>query len=130
RKIYLNSAFIPRITNQIEIYAKFFLIYFKSVPNLTSIFNKHLEQDFCKLLIFDIIIMKVLILGASLNPSRYAYMALNDLVDRAHSVIGVGNREGELRGVKIVKSLPIDSDIHTVTLYLGPQNQEPYYNYL
>jgi predicted CoA-binding protein len=74
--------------------------------------------------------MKVLILGASLNPQRYAWLALNDLLDAGHDVFAIGTREGELRGVEIKKDLIYETDFHTVTLYLGPQNQTVYYQYL
>jgi predicted CoA-binding protein len=74
--------------------------------------------------------MKVLIMGASLNPQRYAWLALNDLLDAGHEVFAIGTREGELRGVEIKKELIYETDFHTVTLYLGPQNQSAYYQYL
>lgn len=74
--------------------------------------------------------MTVLILGASLKPDRYAYMALNDLLDYGHAVLAVGNRAGEIRGVQLTRDLPKDQPIDTVTLYLGPDNQEDYYSYL
>ncbi len=74
--------------------------------------------------------MKVLILGASLNPNRYAYLALNDLLDRGHEVIAVGIKSGTYRGVALTTDTPIDTRIDTVTLYLGPKNQHPYVEYL
>ncbi|NOQ71703.1 MAG: CoA-binding protein [Crocinitomix sp.] len=74
--------------------------------------------------------MKVLVLGASLKPQRYSYLAINDLVDYGHEVIAVGQRIGELRGVTISRDVPSDSDIHTVTVYLGAKNQVEYFSYL
>jgi predicted CoA-binding protein len=74
--------------------------------------------------------MVVLILGASLNPNRYAWLALNDLVDAGHEVHAIGLKTGEVRGIQINKNLIYGEDIHTVTLYLGPQNQLPYYQYI
>lgn len=74
--------------------------------------------------------MKVLILGASLNPNRYSYLALNDLLDWGHEVLAVGIKSGELRGVTLQTELPLDENIDTVTLYLGPGNQIPYIDYL
>lgn len=74
--------------------------------------------------------MRVLVMGASLNPNRYAYLAVNDLLDRNHEVLALGSRSGEYRGVKI-ETEPIEfKEIDTVTLYLGPKNQLPYYQYL
>ena len=42
----------------------------------------------------------------------------------------VGNREGEVFGIPIQTHAPLSDDIDTVTLYLGPKNQLPYYSYL
>jgi predicted CoA-binding protein len=74
--------------------------------------------------------MKVLIIGASLNPERYAWLALNDLVDAGHEVFAIGTRAAELRGIDIKKDLIDVENVHTVTLYIGPQHQRPYFNYL
>ncbi|MDG1914500.1 MAG: CoA-binding protein [Crocinitomix sp.] len=73
--------------------------------------------------------MKVLVLGASLNPRRYSFLAINDLLDYGHDVLAIGKREGELRGVQIFKE-PMITDIDTVTVYLGAKNQVEYYDYL
>ncbi len=74
--------------------------------------------------------MKTLILGASLKPNRYSFRALNDLLDYGHEVMAIGNRIGEIRGVKIQRELYELNDIHTVTLYLNPYNQRNYINYI
>ncbi|MFT5824246.1 MAG: putative CoA-binding protein [Crocinitomix sp.] len=74
--------------------------------------------------------MKVLVLGASLNPQRYSYLAINDLVDYDHEVFAIGTSEGELRGVNISKTVPATNGIHTVTMYLSAKNQVEYYDYL
>ena len=43
-------------------------------------------------------------------------------------VIAIGLLEEEVYGVMIQKTIPADVEIHTVTLYVGPQNQPQYYN--
>lgn len=73
---------------------------------------------------------KVLVMGASLNPERYSYMATNMLLDYGHEVMAFGLREGEIRNVWIHKELPKDPEVDTVTLYLGPANQTAYYDYI
>lgn len=73
---------------------------------------------------------KTLILGASENPDRYSYRALNSLVRQGHPVVAVGLREGRVAGVDILCAPAPFTDIDTVTLYLNPKNQEPYYDYL
>jgi predicted CoA-binding protein len=73
---------------------------------------------------------KTLVLGATPNTSRYANMAANRLVRSGHSIVNVGIRTGEVAGVLIEKPETIHSDIDTITLYVGPQNQEGLYDYI
>jgi len=73
---------------------------------------------------------KTLILGASTNPSRYANLAANRLVSHGHPIINVGLKAGEVAGVAIEKPELIHTDLDTITLYLGPQNQPEYYDYI
>ncbi len=73
---------------------------------------------------------KTLILGASANPARYSYMALNKLVANGHPVIAIGKKPGIVNNVEISTEQAPLKDIDTVTLYLNPANQKQYYNYL
>ncbi len=73
---------------------------------------------------------KTLILGATPDSSRYANLAANRLVGRGHTIVNVGIKTGEVAGVPIEKPEAIHNDIDTVTLYVGPQNQPPLYNYI
>ncbi|MEO6168360.1 MAG: CoA-binding protein [Chitinophagales bacterium] len=70
------------------------------------------------------------VLGASTNPSRYSYLAINRLVQHGHQVLPIGSREGEVAGVKIVTGTPSIEKVDTVTLYLNPQRQVQYYDYI
>ncbi|MFT3795380.1 CoA-binding protein [Flavobacterium sp.] len=73
---------------------------------------------------------KTLVLGASANPARYSFMAINRLVNHDQPVVAVGLKEAEVAGVKIqTKQVPF-TNIDTVTLYLNPQRQREYYNYI
>jgi predicted CoA-binding protein len=73
---------------------------------------------------------KTLVLGASLKPERYAFLAINKLVEKEHPVVGIGHTVGEVAGVKIqTKQIPL-KNIDTVTLYLNPVRQRDYYNYI
>lgn len=72
-----------------------------------------------------------LVLGATPNPSRYAYLATERLLKHGHEVVLVGIKEGEISGIPIINgtedpATPVD----TVTMYIGPQRQPPYYDYL
>lgn len=73
---------------------------------------------------------KTLVLGASTKPSRYAFLAIEKLVEKGHSVLAIGQNTGEVAGVKIqTKTIPL-KNIDTVTLYLNPSHQRDYYNYI
>ena len=71
---------------------------------------------------------KTLVLGASSNPDRYSFLAVNKLLANHHSVVAVGNKAGSIQSVTIQKEMPTDTDIDTITLYLNPTNQLPYYD--
>jgi len=73
---------------------------------------------------------RTLILGASPNPERYAFKATTMLAEHNHPVFPVGLRKGEINGHQILTDTPVVEDINTVTLYVGPQNQPPYYDYI
>lgn len=70
------------------------------------------------------------IIGASPKPERYAYMATSRLKKHGHPVFPVGIHEGEIEGVKIITDKLQLKDIHTVTLYVGPQNQPAWVDYI
>ncbi|MCH8555397.1 MAG: CoA-binding protein [Schleiferiaceae bacterium] len=67
-----------------------------------------------------------LVLGASPNPARYSNMAIQRLVANNIPVVAVGLRTGVVAGVPILNEIPTDSDIDTVTLYVGPDNLQPW----
>ncbi len=73
---------------------------------------------------------KTLVIGASTNPSRYSYLAINRLVAHGHEVVAFGLRKGTVAGVEIDTELQNYKDIDTITLYLNPQNQVKYYEYI
>jgi|SRR5690606_169362 len=73
---------------------------------------------------------KTLVLGATPNPGRYANLASTRLISHGHPVVNVGLKKGEAAGVPIEKPEIIHPDIHTITMYVGPQNQPPLYDYI
>lgn len=73
---------------------------------------------------------KTIVLGATPNPGRYAYMAVQRLQAHGHEVIPVGIRKGEIEGLAIQNGEPAISGVDTITLYLNPDNQRPYYDYI
>lgn len=74
---------------------------------------------------------KTVVVGATDNPTRYAYKAVHRLQQHGHEVVPVGIRKSEVGGQPIVTDLsqPIE-DVDTVTLYVGPKNQPYWYDYI
>lgn len=73
---------------------------------------------------------KTLIIGATNNPDRYACLAAQRLVKHGHSIINIGIKAGEVAGVPIEKAESVYTDVDTITLYIGPQKQTQYYDYI
>jgi uncharacterized protein len=74
--------------------------------------------------------MKTLVIGATTNKDRYAYKAIQSLIDKSHQVVAIGTKEGMALDVNIETSKLPFTGIDTVTLYLNPKNQEEYYDYI
>ena len=73
---------------------------------------------------------KTLVLGASENPGRYSFLAINRLRAKEHPVVAIGKKTGNVSDVSITTEHPQLNDIDTVTLYLNPKNQKEYYDYI
>jgi predicted CoA-binding protein len=73
-----------------------------------------------------------LIVGATDNPERYAYRAAELLQAKGVPFVPIGIKKGLVFGKEIMdlRQKPILAAIHTVTLYLGPQNQPEWIDYL
>lgn len=76
--------------------------------------------------------MKTVIIGATTNPSRYAFLAANMLNEADFDFVPVGIKQGEVLGKEILdlRTKPAIDNVHTVTLYIGPQNQPEWYDYI
>jgi hypothetical protein len=75
-------------------------------------------------------VKKTLVLGATDNPARYAYLAVSRLLRHGHEVIPVGVRAGKVEGLDIQCGFPPVDGVDTVTLYLKADRQPPYYDYI
>ncbi|CAL2084389.1 CoA-binding protein [Tenacibaculum dicentrarchi] len=73
---------------------------------------------------------KTLVIGASLNPTRYSNIAIKRLVEKQVEVIAIGLRSGSILGVIITTKKTAFTAIDTVTLYLNPERQKAYYEYI
>lgn len=73
---------------------------------------------------------KTLVLGASDNPERYSYLAVNRLRSKGHPVEAIGRKKVKVADIDVdtvKKEIP---GIDTVTLYLSPAHQKEYYDYI
>lgn len=70
------------------------------------------------------------VLGASDNPGRYSYLAVNRLRKFGHPVIAIGKKPGRVADVEITKEQQPQPEVDTVTLYLNPLHQKLYYDYI
>ena len=75
---------------------------------------------------------KTVVVGATTNPGRYAYLAANMLKQYNHEVVPLGIKQGEVAGANIldIRDKPAIEGVDTITLYIGPQRQPEWYNYL
>lgn len=70
------------------------------------------------------------VIGASPNTDRYSYKATVSLQNHQHTVYPVGLRKGSINGLEIITDKPAIKDVDTVTLYVGPDNQPYWYDYI
>ena len=73
---------------------------------------------------------KTLVIGASEKTDRYSNMAIKKLRNFDHPVVAIGNKEGKVMDVDIIKGRPAFENIDTVTLYVNPKIQQDYYDYI
>jgi hypothetical protein len=73
---------------------------------------------------------KTLVLGASDNPARYSNMAIRMLRNHGHDVAAIGAKDTRVEDVEVSREKSMREDIDTVTLYLNPVLQQPYYDYI
>lgn len=74
--------------------------------------------------------MKTLIFGASTNPQRYSYLALQKLKAHNHEIVAIGGREAEVLESDILIGHPEINGIHTITMYMGELRQQEHEDYL
>ena len=75
---------------------------------------------------------RTLIVGATTNPSRYAFVAARMFSERGLDFVPIGIKKGTVFGKDILdlRSKPELKDIDTITLYIGPSHQEEWIDYL
>ncbi|AFK02885.1 hypothetical protein Emtol_1743 [Emticicia oligotrophica DSM 17448] len=73
---------------------------------------------------------KTLVIGASTDPSKYAFLTANKLVSHQQEIELLGIKEGVVAGKEINTNKEKFEDIDTVTLYVGPAKQKEYFDYI
>lgn len=73
---------------------------------------------------------KTVIIGASDNSNRYSYIAANRLVAHGHEVVPIGIKKGRVAGLDIITDHPALEQVDTITMYINPQRQPAYYDYI
>ena len=71
-----------------------------------------------------------LVIGASANPSRYSYLAVQKLGAHHQPVIALGIKKGMIGNTEIETEKKAFENVGTVTLYLNPLRQKDYYDYI
>lgn len=66
---------------------------------------------------------KTVVIGASPNPSRYSYLAVQRLSDAGHPVTAIGRQEGMIGNIPIVTQPEEGADVHTISLYISAAHQ-------
>jgi predicted CoA-binding protein len=75
---------------------------------------------------------KTVIVGSNSNPSRYAYLAAERLNQYGYEFVPLGIRKGKVIDNEVVdiRTRPEIKDVDTITMYIGPQRQPEWYEYL
>lgn len=73
---------------------------------------------------------KTVVIGASENPERYSFLAVEKLKKYGHPVVAVGRKSGQIGDTKILEGKPSIEAVDTVTLYINPELQEQMEDYI
>jgi uncharacterized protein len=75
---------------------------------------------------------KTVIIGATPDRSRYAFLAANMLQQYENEFVPVSIKTGEVLGKEILdlRKRPPIKDVDTVTLYIGTRRQPEWYDYI
>lgn len=73
---------------------------------------------------------KTIVIGASDNVERYSYKATIALQKHKHEVFPIGIRSGKINDLSIITDKPMIENVDTITLYVGPQNQNAWKEYI
>jgi predicted CoA-binding protein len=77
-------------------------------------------------------IKRTVIIGATANRARYAYLAAMMLTEAGHPIIPVGIKKGDVLGDEIldIRTRPQIPDVDTITLYINASRQAEWQDYI
>ncbi len=70
------------------------------------------------------------VIGASPDPERYSYKATVALLNKGVEVFPIGIRKGFILEKEIILGRPALMDVHTITLYVGPERLKDWIAYI
>lgn len=70
------------------------------------------------------------VIGATSSPEKYGYKATVSLNKHGHNVYPVDLRAGKVEDIEVQSGKPDIKNVDTVTLYVGPKNQEMWQDYI
>ncbi len=70
---------------------------------------------------------KTLVVGASTNPGRYSFKAVQMLRQNGYETIALGAKKGKIADTPVQTHWPENTEIHTITIYLRPDLQKQYF---
>ena len=75
---------------------------------------------------------KTVIIGATPDRSRYAYLAAQMLNEYDHEIVPLSIKTGAVFGKEILdlRKRPAIADVDTVTLYIGTRHQPEWHDYI
>jgi len=71
-----------------------------------------------------------LVLGASDNPSRYSYLAINRLRSHGHPVVAIGRKATRVADVTVETEKKSFEQVDPKPNTLNPKHQQQYFNYI
>lgn len=75
---------------------------------------------------------KTVIMGATPNTNRYAYLAAEKLTEHMEAFVLIGIKIGEVFGQPILdlRQEPVVADVDTITMYMNADNQRAWLDYI
>ena len=70
------------------------------------------------------------VIGASPSEEKYGYKATVSLKRHGHKVYPVGIKAGKIEDLDIITERPLIQNVDTITLYVGPKNQDGWKDYI